>query len=749
MVAAVDQGPGGDVALLSALRYAPRAVVLAPEGAELPDGVSEVVHPGRSGISVDEAFRVAADRGIPWVALPRDLADPPTLLGDLLEATGRRATKDLPGFAALLVGRVPERVDRILAVVDRRDADPSGLMILVAAASALATGAEVDVLLLGAPGQVLPRPERVEDLLLVTREQDLYEQALRSGGDTDRRANWIVVEDVEDRVAVVLDQLVAEHYDLVIEDLGALRLGARLGRRGRIAQALGPDGPGAIVRAILERKDVPVVVVLDGVRLGVVPAGVVKGGAGVLLALGVAASAAPAASATPLERARASDSVSQAVDAYQAALDEAASMAAPADVQEATQSAQEVAVATAEAAASVFSAGSGAVEAPPVERPPAEPPAETTGEAPAEAPAEPSEAPTQEAAADASTTPDEVAPEEVAPEEVAPADLAPEEVDPEAAPKVDKDSIKAPKDVDAKDVKKAEKAEDESAADLREARKEFDEAQEQAVDTADAAQQAADEAERAAAVLAAAEAAFQQTVQQTEGVINDATGLTGVLPGGASEVDLAAAEQAQAEAYAAVESAGVVAAAALAEYNAAAQEATTSFAALEEASAKVTEVDATHKEAAAEAKATSEAYRKAMAAARVSPAPGHGMTTRFGAHGSRWSTGRHTGVDFPAPTGSPVVAAASGRVVSTGYDGAYGNRVVIEHSNGLTTTYNHLSSITTHVGAEVTAGDRIGQVGATGNAFGSHLHFEVTRGGDGWSSGTFLDPAAWLAGKDG
>jgi murein DD-endopeptidase MepM/ murein hydrolase activator NlpD len=96
-----------------------------------------------------------------------------------------------------------------------------------------------------------------------------------------------------------------------------------------------------------------------------------------------------------------------------------------------------------------------------------------------------------------------------------------------------------------------------------------------------------------------------------------------------------------------------------------------------------------------------------------------------------------------------VVAAASGTVVSTGYEGAYGNRVVIEHANGLTTTYNHLSSITTHVGAEVTAGDRIGRVGATGNAYGSHLHFEVTRGGDGWSSGTFLDPAAWLAGKDG
>jgi murein DD-endopeptidase MepM/ murein hydrolase activator NlpD len=736
MVAVVDLGSDGDAALQSALRYTSRPVVLAPEGAALPDEVAEVVHPGRSGISVDEAFRVAAERGIPWVTLRRDLADPPTLLGDLLEATGRRATTDLPGFAALLVGRPLERVERILAVVDRRDEDPSGLMVLVAAHCALATDAEVDVLVLGAPGEVVPKPERVQDLLAVTREQDLYEQALRSGGGIDRRARWIVVEDVDDRAAIVLDQMTAERYDLVIEDLGAVRLGGRMGRGGRIAAALGPDGPGGIVRSVLERTDVPVVVVLDGIRLGVVPAGVVKGGAAVLLALGVAASAAPASSASPVQRARASDSVSQAVDAYQEALDEAASMAAPSDVREATLSAKEVAADTAEVASDVFSAGL-------AEGSPSAPAEETSAEAPAEAPA----AAAQGAPAD-DAPPADAASEEPAPADLAPADLAPAEVDPEAAPKVDKDSVKAPKDVDAKDVRKAAKAADATAADLESARKEFDKAQDQAVETADAAQQAADEAARAAALLAAAEGTFQQTVQQTEGVIKDATGLTGVLPGGASEADLATAEQAQAQAYAAVESAGSVADAALAEYNDAAEDATTSYLALEDAAARVTELDGTHKEAAAKEEATAKAYRKAMATARVNPAPGHKMTTPFGASGPRWSTGRHTGVDFPAPSGSTVVAAASGTVVSTGYDGAYGNRVVIEHANGLTTTYNHLSSITTHVGAEVTAGDRIGRVGATGNAYGSHLHFEVTRGGDGWSSGTFLDPAAWLAGED-
>jgi murein DD-endopeptidase MepM/ murein hydrolase activator NlpD len=529
-----------------------------------------------------------------------------------------------------------------------------------------------------------------------------------------------------------------------------------MGRGGRIAAALGPDGPGAIARALLQRTDLPMVVVLDGIRLGVVPAGVVKGGAAVLLALGVAASAAPAASASPVERARAAASVSEALDAYQAALDEAASMAAPADVRAATQSAKQTAAATVEVTADVYEAGPREAHAPgPANEPgpqaraeaaaaaAAQAPAGTTSQAKAESNADASPAPAQEAA------PAAAAPVGTAPAALAPADLEPDRIDPESAPKVDKEAIKAPKDVDAKDVKRAAKAADATAADLRSARKAFDKAQEHAIETTEAAQQAADEAGRAAALLDAAGAAFQHTLQQTEGVINDASGLTGVLPGGASEADLAAAEQAQADAYAAVEAAGLVADTALAEYHAAAEDATTSFLALEDAAARVTELDGTHKEAAAKEEATAKAYHKAMAAARVNPAPGHTMTTRFGAHGPRWSTGRHTGVDFPAPSGSTVVAAASGTVVSTGYDGAYGNRIVIEHANGLTTTYNHLSSITTHVGAEVTAGDRIGRVGATGNAYGSHLHFEVTRGGDGWSSGTFMDPAAWLAGKDG
>ncbi len=114
-----------------------------------------------------------------------------------------------------------------------------------------------------------------------------------------------------------------------------------------------------------------------------------------------------------------------------------------------------------------------------------------------------------------------------------------------------------------------------------------------------------------------------------------------------------------------------------------------------------------------------------------------------------WSTGYHTGEDYAAPIGTDVMAAASGTVVEAGYNGAYGNQVVIEHEDGYYTTYSHLSEIDVVVGQEVTAGDTIGAVGNTGNSTGAHLHFEVTQGGDGWIGGSFVDPHAWLEGEVG
>ena len=91
----------------------------------------------------------------------------------------------------------------------------------------------------------------------------------------------------------------------------------------------------------------------------------------------------------------------------------------------------------------------------------------------------------------------------------------------------------------------------------------------------------------------------------------------------------------------------------------------------------------------------------------------------------------HKGIDFAAPSGTPIKAAGAGRVVSRGRSGGYGNVVVLAHSNGVTTLYGHMSRFAKglSVGDRVAQGQVIGYVGMTGLATGPHLHFEVLVGG--------------------
>jgi murein DD-endopeptidase MepM/ murein hydrolase activator NlpD len=89
----------------------------------------------------------------------------------------------------------------------------------------------------------------------------------------------------------------------------------------------------------------------------------------------------------------------------------------------------------------------------------------------------------------------------------------------------------------------------------------------------------------------------------------------------------------------------------------------------------------------------------------------------------------HQGVDLAADHGDRVHAVAPGRVVAAGRQGGYGLTVLVEHPNGLTTRYAHLSRIETAEGAEVTAGQSVGTAGQSGRATGPHLHFEVSQAG--------------------
>jgi murein DD-endopeptidase MepM/ murein hydrolase activator NlpD len=102
--------------------------------------------------------------------------------------------------------------------------------------------------------------------------------------------------------------------------------------------------------------------------------------------------------------------------------------------------------------------------------------------------------------------------------------------------------------------------------------------------------------------------------------------------------------------------------------------------------------------------------------------PARGSVTS--SFGHRW--GRlHAGIDIGAPTGAPIYAARGGVVSYAGQMGGYGNILVIDHGDGMTTRYAHQSALGASVGQTVRVGDRIGAVGSTGNSTGPHLHFEV------------------------
>ena len=100
------------------------------------------------------------------------------------------------------------------------------------------------------------------------------------------------------------------------------------------------------------------------------------------------------------------------------------------------------------------------------------------------------------------------------------------------------------------------------------------------------------------------------------------------------------------------------------------------------------------------------------------------ISSRYGSKESI-RTHVHQGLDIASPYGTPIKAAADGKVTFTGVSGGYGNLVIIEHGNGVKTYYGHCSSISAYVGQQVKAGDIIAKVGSTGNSTGNHLHFEI------------------------
>jgi len=109
------------------------------------------------------------------------------------------------------------------------------------------------------------------------------------------------------------------------------------------------------------------------------------------------------------------------------------------------------------------------------------------------------------------------------------------------------------------------------------------------------------------------------------------------------------------------------------------------------------------------------------------PVEGGYISSEFGFRSSPFSGKRefHSGVDFAVHRGTPVQASANGVISSTGYQGGLGKTVVVDHGNGISTFYAHLSSYNVKKGQKIQRGERVGKVGSTGRSTGPHLHYEV------------------------
>lgn len=117
------------------------------------------------------------------------------------------------------------------------------------------------------------------------------------------------------------------------------------------------------------------------------------------------------------------------------------------------------------------------------------------------------------------------------------------------------------------------------------------------------------------------------------------------------------------------------------------------------------------------------------------------MSSGFGYRADPFTGGgaMHSGLDFRGPIGTPILAAAPGRISSVGWQGGYGQTIEIDHGQGIMTRYAHLSGYDARVGDVVAAGDKIGRMGSTGRSTGSHLHFEVRINGAAVNPRRFLE----------
>lgn len=622
----------GDEACTRIPPIRPTSVRLAVQGAPEREGLRTVAEVSQADFNLGTAIKKAAEEGLFWVAAPRDLDDPLTMIVDAAAAAAQVLDSENPGFAIAL-NNTGWDYQRVAVVLDVANPITTGVMAWAAVGLAVRWGAELDLLVLGVDNDSEEESESREDRLarftIRGTGLDLVRTALERADEHGIEIGWKPLGNPANRPGAVLRAVVEGEYDAVVDDLPPINVGPKLGRRRRVESALSKSGADAIAYRLIRDSPASVVLVLDAVRMGVVPEEMMKAGVAATLALGVVGSGGAALMGDGGSGTQAALTPKDATAA--AAVEEAANVVAAAPV--ATEAGLDVTSMTRADLAELQATLNHAIAV---------------------------------RDSESAIVAQQQANQALAAEKLAAAEAEADAVDAKV------DMLKTSADEAAQEGARAELL---TRGPLQ--RLPFTPSQAEA----EAAQQRAEQAARAAET---AQVRQEQLVTEKEAWSENL-----------AQVD-----------------------AAIAEHQAAAENAQQQAEVL---SAKTAEVNQ-------------------FVNRRVIPTTdGFQITATFRQAGPWWSRGWHTGLDFANSTGTPIFAAKDGVVTQSGWGGAYGNLIVIQHDDGTTTWYAHNSQMFVSPGQRVSAGDHIAAMGATGNVTGPHLHFEVRD-----SSDNFLDPAAWL-----
>lgn len=671
---------GGAAAVERVMGIGRPVVLLAERGFPVPAGVVDHIevpmNRARIGRAVKEATRVDAS----WVAVPRTMGTSDYLLSASVRSVGKHLDAEHPGMAVLVAaerGPHDPASRKGLAVMDLNGPASSGWALLAAVQIAIHSKAALDILVLGIdPIDAPASPEEWLSLVPMKRRTDLVREALHRAEQSAVPITWIAGA-TGDRAETIMAVVRAGSYDAVLDDLGGHHLRKRIASRSDVRRLLDDPAHGAVLREVLNDTVTDVVIVIDGISLGLVSAAAVRTSAAAALAMGAVSLATPVAAQTAMS-----------------------SPGSTAPALTVTRPVQAVGLAPRTDAKDRASRDDERSEAP-----------DATAKSGPQA--------TKKATTKASKQSDTVTAADVtkAKRKSANAEQQAREAQ-QAASRAERRAQEAEKQL-AKAKQKVDAARDQAdpaASELKQARLELR--------VARLAKVAAEE-ERAAAE----QAVNVLTDTLTRGRVSQeaeralAQQRVAAYTAGVAEAQAEAAYEEYLDFAAEVEAAEEL----LSEADRAAQRKQA------EAEAEAAEAEQARKRAAQLDKAAAQVEQAWAEQGLYQPATGR-ITSPFGprVHPVTGVYKLHTGTDWSGADGN-YYAAEDGVVSYAGYDGAYGYMVKVNHGridgNRVVTWYAHQPGLQVSVGDTVSRGEVIGRIGSTGYSTGAHAHVELRLNG--------------------